>query len=169
MHKSNRIYFFLTLLIWLGACEFKLPTTPSLPSKWNSKLILPLIDKSYSFADLLEAGSGNPISADTTGLLYYLASDSTTEPIAVGVESFRIVPGTDVSTTLDLRKKIQRNSDSTVNVIRYTLKKAWNDAHNRISFGLLDNSTGTTTDGQPINALILTAQLTDSFPCLRAR
>jgi len=165
VHKSNRIYLFLALLIWLGACEFKLPTTPSLPSKWNSKLILPLIDKSYSFANLVEARTGNPISADTTGVLQLIAVDSTTTPIAVDPESFWIVPAKEILQTLDLKKKIQRNADSTVNAIRYNMTTLWNDANNRIAFGILDNMTGMTTGGQPINALVLTAQLTDSFPC----
>lgn len=148
----------------MSACEFKIPTTPSLPAKWNSKLILPLIDKSYSFADLIDTESGNPIAADTTGILQYSLADSTIEPIEIDPISFRIVPAQNVNYTFDMRKKVQRNPDSTVKVITHTLKKAWDDTNNRIAFGVLDNSTGNSTDGTPINAIILTAQLSDSFP-----
>jgi len=164
VHKSTRIILLLTLLIWLGACEFKLPTTPSLPSKWNSNLVLPLLDKSYTFADLVSAASGNPFSADTNGVIWFAASDSTSEPITIDPALFCVMPGADVSTTLDLRKYIQRNADSTVNVISFSMKAAWDEANNRVAFGVLDNAAGFSADGLPLNALVLTAQLNDSFP-----
>ncbi|MFH1214663.1 MAG: hypothetical protein V1681_11280 [Candidatus Neomarinimicrobiota bacterium] len=164
MRKSNRIYFLITLIIWLGACEFKLPTMPSLPAKWNSKLILPLIDQSYSFGDMVNNGrTGNPISADTNGYLFYLASDSTPAPINVDDNSFWIVPGTELENTLDLKKKVKLNADNTVKPISFTLKQIWDDTNNRISYGVMDNATGTAANGQEINALQLNAQLTDSF------
>lgn len=113
---------------------------------------------------MLNTATTNPISADTTGIMQYSLGDSTCAPILVDANTFRFVPGTDIDYTLDLRRSLKRNTDSTVNVVRYSLNNAWDDSNNRISFGILDNATGTTATGWPINALILDAQLSDSFP-----
>jgi len=91
-------------------------------------------------------------------------TDSTNTPIEINPVTFRIIPAMNISQTLDLRKNIQRNADSTVNPISYIMKKAWDDSNNRVAYGVLDNSTGFTADGIPINALILTAQLSEPFP-----
>jgi len=113
---------------------------------------------------LLDTENGNPIKADQSGILYYSFTDSTSMPIEINPTTFRIVPAMTISQTLDLRKNIKRNVNNTVNPINYVMKKAWDDSNNRVTSGVLDNSTGFTADNIPINALVLAAQLSDSFP-----
>lgn len=113
---------------------------------------------------MLDTENGNPIKADQSGVLYYSFTDSTSMPIEINPTTFRIVPAMTISQTLDLRKNIKRNVNNTVNPINYIMKKAWDDSNNRVTSGVLDNSTGFTADNIPINALVLAAQLSDSFP-----
>ncbi|HRD17810.1 MAG TPA: hypothetical protein PLB60_02060, partial [Candidatus Marinimicrobia bacterium] len=93
---------------------------------------------------MLDTENGNPIKADQSGVLYYSFTDSTSMPIEINPTTFRIVPAMTISQTLDLRKNIKRNVNNTVNPINYIMKKAWDDSNNRVTSGVLDNSTGFT-------------------------
>ncbi|MFH1251918.1 MAG: hypothetical protein V1715_12595 [bacterium] len=69
MKRKTGIYLLLLLLWWMMGCEFKVPTLPRLPERWNSQLIIPLLKKDYSFQDLVydsTSGRNNPIFADTS-------------------------------------------------------------------------------------------------------
>ncbi len=152
-------------LIWYAGCEFELPTTPSLPDKWNSKLSLPLLDRTYSFASLVRTNSNtNPIYADSSGLLYYQVLDSSSQSIKVDPQTFWKMPSVAGHKTVDLRKSLKLRADSTALPITTALNVMVDSSNNRVMFGRLDNTFGLTGDGQPFNQLRLSAQLSDTFP-----
>ena len=105
MKRNTGIYVLLLLLWWVMGCEFEVPTLPRLPSRWNSQLIIPLLQKEYSFADLVydsTSNQNNSIFADTTyGRMYYFAVDTPGQAVSVDVEYLKI-PGISFTRRLDL-------------------------------------------------------------------
>lgn len=159
---TTPLWLCLGLILWvLNACEFKFPTTPSLPERWDTKLILPFLDRTYSCSDLLYKSEtvSNPIYADTTGNLYFTAGDSTIQPLQVNAATFWKVPAYSASKTVELRRTLRVRSDSTVIPLRYTLRAPISQADNQIIRGLLANSSAPTH-----NQLELIAILSDTFP-----
>ncbi|MBL7135008.1 MAG: hypothetical protein ISS81_00255 [Candidatus Marinimicrobia bacterium] len=160
---KRNFFIYLGLLVFWGliGCEFKIPTTPRLPSKWNTKVVIPLLYKTYSLSSLVFdslAASSNPIMADTaTGRLSYLVSDSSSEDITV-LESFCTIASHELSKEIDLSNEIKINPDSTVIQINILAKKKINTTNNRVKFGLLNAA------GSPdFNRIIVTANLSDTF------
>ncbi|MCG2714919.1 MAG: hypothetical protein L6422_01315 [Candidatus Marinimicrobia bacterium] len=74
------LIYLSVLLIWgLIGCEFEVPTMPRLPARWNSKVIIPLLDETYSFLDMVydsTATRNNSIYADTLHRMHYSAIDT---------------------------------------------------------------------------------------------
>jgi len=103
--RNTGIYALLLLLWWVMGCEFEVPTLPRLPGRWNSQLIIPLLQKGYSFTDLVydsTSNQNNSIFADTTyGQMYYFAVDTPGQAVSVDVE-YRRIPGISFTRQLDL-------------------------------------------------------------------
>ncbi len=158
--KKNLLIYLSVLLIWgLIGCEFEPPSMPSLPARWNSKVIIPLLDETYSLSSLtFDSSSTNPIFTDTTtGSLYYQVRDSSSEDITVS-ESFCTIASHKLSEEVDLSSEININPDSTVSPITFMVKKKINTTNNRIKFGQLSIS-----DNPNLNKIIVTASLSNTF------
>ena len=110
MKRKIGIYILLLLLWWLVNCEFEVPTLPRLPERWNSKLIIPLLNKTYSFQDLVydsTSSRNNPIFADTTyQRMYYFAVDTPGQALAVSDDYWKI-PGMTFEKQIDLAVSVE--------------------------------------------------------------
>jgi hypothetical protein len=112
---------------------------PGLPARWNTKVVLPLLERSYSFADLEYRGDNlsNPIYADTSGDLYFTASDSTLQPITIDPVNCWIIPDYSGKSQIELRRTLKWRPDSTVVAYRTTLKIPLSQIDNKIKRGWL--------------------------------
>ena len=161
--KKNLIIYLSALLVWgLIGCEFEIPTTPRLPSKWNTKVIIPLLDKTYSLSSLVFdslAASSNPIFADTaTGRLNYFTIDSSSKEITVS-DSFWVIPSVKDSDKVDFSDQLIVNEDSTVAPINIRIGSNICSINNRVKYGNLK-----TTGNEDFNRILLSLSLTNSFP-----
>ena len=161
--KKNLIIYLSALLVWgLIGCEFEIPTTPRLPSKWNTKVVIPLLDKTYSISDLIFDASGDTLSisidsTDTTGILRYHSEEVTTTGITVS-ESFNIIPQNELLEEINLHEYIQLNDDSTVVPITICCQEQLDKTNMRIRYGILSNN-----DSPVFNQIEVVASL-DTFP-----
>lgn len=156
------IYFWIGVGICLGlftACELKFPTIPGLPARWNTKLVLPFLERSYTFADLEYRGDNlsNPIYADTSGDLYFTASDSTLQPITIDPVNCWLIPAYAGKSQLELRRTLKWRTDSTVVPYRTTLKVPLSQIDNKIKRGKLASDPNH-------NRLQFVVTLSDAFP-----
>ncbi|RKY61217.1 MAG: hypothetical protein DRP96_03855 [Candidatus Neomarinimicrobiota bacterium] len=161
MKRNTGIYFLLLLLWWLTDCEFKLPTLPRVPERWNSRLILPLLQQEYSFQDLVYdslSGRNNPIFADTTShKLFYFAVDTPGQVLTIAPDYWKI-PGADFSKKLDLSRIIDAELNKPVPVYQTVAKGLISKRNNYIVRAALnsDNMRGA-------NSIRVSATLSDTM------
>jgi len=162
MGPVNKKYVFLSAVLillsgWL-ACEFEMPSTPRLPKRWNSKIIVPLINERYPFADLLYDSTGHaPVYADTTtDTLYYLVEDSLANTITADNDSiFQLRPAT-ASKHIDLSRSIKKDKNGFAKSFQVKLAATLDTTYNHISNARLNSQAG-------YNLLTLQASLSDTF------
>jgi len=151
----------MLLLWWLIGCEFKVPTLPRLPERWNSKLIIPLMNKSYSFQDLVydsTSSRNNPIFADTSYLqMSCFAVDTPGQALAVSDDYWKI-PGLTIDKQIDLATSIATEINNLVPVYQTKALGKISTRNCYIINGILnsDNLTG-------INAAQISAVLSDTL------
>ncbi len=143
---------------WL-ACEFEMPSTPRLPERWNSKIIVPLINARYSFANLLYDSTGHtPIHADTTtDTLYYLAADSLTTTVTANSDSIFQIHTPPVSESLNLTRNIKKDKNGFAKPFQVDLSTMLDTNYNHLNNAQLNTQVG-------YNILTLQASLSDTFP-----
>ncbi|MGC9365155.1 MAG: hypothetical protein ACP5FZ_11390 [Fidelibacterota bacterium] len=161
MKQKVGIYFFLLLLWWVMSCEFELPTLPRLPDRWNSKLIIPLLKKSYSFQDMVydsTARRTNPILADSlTNRMYYFAVDTPGQVITVDDEYWKL-PATEFETVIELGTALNAKAGEPVPVFRTTARGLLNSRSARIVRAVIN-----TDNAADINAVRIAATLSDTL------
>lgn len=133
---------------------------PGLPERWDSKLVLPFIDRSYSFGDLVYRGDmlSNPIFPDSSGDLYFTTSDSTPAPLTIDPIACWQVPGAMARKDLELRRHLKWRPDSSVVPFKTTLALPLAQVHNKIIKGSLASNTP-----PGYNRIMLKVALSDSF------
>ena len=150
-------------MLWgLIGCEFKIPTVPRLPSRWDTKVIVPLIDKIYPLSDLTFDSDANSsmlsISIDTTtGRLRYHNEDITSEVITVS-DSFLIVPQLDITDEIYLSDVVELKDDSTFSLITIRTGKKIDTRNSRFYYGYLKDA-----EDPNYNFITLTASMNDTF------
>ena len=147
---KNRItlYFLLLLLWWVIGCEFEVPTMPRLPARWNSKLIIPLLDKTYSFLDMVydsTATRNNSIYADTFHQMYYFAIDTPGQKITVADDYWKIHSMTIVK-QIDLSTSIDAALNNPVPVYHTITQGKISTQNNRVIYGKLNSNNGTSVN-----------------------
>jgi len=159
---KNRLtlYFFLLLLWWMIGCEFEVPTMPRLPARWNSKVIIPLLDKTYSFLDMVydsTATRNNSIYTDTLHRMYYFAIDTPGQKITIADDYWKIQ-----SLTIQKQIILSTSVDATVNepvsVYRTNILGEISTKNNRVIYGKLNSDNGTS-----VNSIRITATLSDTL------
>lgn len=161
MKQKAGIYFFLLLMWWVMSCEFELPTLPQLPERWNSKVIIPLLQKHYSFQDMVydsAASRNNPIFADSlTNRMYYFAVDTPGQVIPVDADYWKL-PATEFETVIELSTALNAKAGEPVPVFQTAARGSLNSRSARIVRAIInaDNGAG-------INAARITASLSDTL------
>jgi len=167
LRLNNRIYLYLLLLVlwWVIGCEFEVPTTPRLPARWNSKLILPLLNKSYSFQDMVldsATSQGNQIFADTSlDRMYYFAVDTPGKTISIDVNTSNTywkIPALTITKEIDLNSATGAKLNELVDTCSTTMSGAISTRDNRIIKGVLKPDVAL-----PINSATVTASLSDTL------
>lgn len=161
MKRKAGIYFFLLLSWWVMSCEFEVPTLPQLPERWNSRLIIPLLRKSYSFQEMVydsTASRNNPIFADTVSRrLYYFAVDTPGQVIEVDDEYWKL-PAIDFETVIDLGAAINAKPGEPVPVFQTAARGKVSSRNARIVRAIINDE-----NGGGINAAHITATLSDTL------
>jgi hypothetical protein len=164
---NDRIYLYLLLLVlwWIIGCEFKVPTTPRLPARWNSKLILPLLDKSYSFQDLVldsATNQGNQIFADTSlDRMYYFAVDTPGQKVSIDVNTSNTywkIPALTITKVIDLHSATGAKLNEPVDTCSTTMSRAVSTHDNRMIKGILSINSEV-----QVNSATVTASLSDTL------
>ena len=158
LRLNKRVYSYLLLLLlwWVIGCEFEVPTLPRLPARWNSKLILPLLHKTYWFADLIADPSdstANPIYARSDSQMYYFKVDSSEQTIKISPD-YRKIPTLTISKSIRLASAIKAAVNQPVPFYRTNLGREINQENNEVIFGQLNSDAGTANFIQ-INALLV--------------
>ena len=161
MLKKNLLIYLSVLLIWgLIGCEFKVPTMPRLPARWNSKVIIPLLDETYSFLDMVYDSTttrNNSIYADTLHRMYYFAVDTPGQTITVADDYWKIQPMTIVK-QIDLSTSIDAVVNNPVPVYHNTAQGKISTQNNRVIRGELNSDNGAS-----VNSIRITATLSDTL------
>jgi len=159
--RKTGIYLLMLLLWWLIGCEFKVPTLPRLPERWNSKLIIPLLSRDYSFQDLVydsTSSRNNPIFADTSyQKMYYFAVDTPGQALTVSDDYWKI-PGLIIEKQIDLEASIGAGINEIAPIYQTKALGRISSRNCYIINGILnsDNLTG-------INAVQISAVLSDTL------
>jgi hypothetical protein len=152
-------------LWWVIGCEFEVPTMPRLPARWNSKLILPLLDKSYSFQDMIldsATSQGNQIFADTSlDQMYYFAVDTPGKTISFDVNTSNTywkTPALTITEEIDLNSATGAKLNELVDTCSTTMSGAVSTQDNRIIKGILSINSEV-----QVNSATVTASLSDTL------
>jgi len=144
----------------LSRCEFKKPSNPRyLPSRWNAKVIIPFMDETYSFSDLLTdttAISTTSIFADSTNdTLKFLINDSLNAPVTMN-DSLFFIKNDSVVLNIDLGQDLKIRKDSSFKLISKNIFVNIDSSNNHIFYGILSNVVA-------YNKIKVSAQLSDTF------
>lgn len=156
--KKVLLYLNILALCVIWGCEFDFPTLPKLPKKWDSKVIIPALNQSYSVADLIYKNSGDSIFADTSGNLFYFAVDSFQNAISMA-DSFWTLPSFQDSSQIEMTKHVRINPNQSVKSFQFSIRRKTDDSKALIKTGLIDNQ-----NGADVNRLFFSVSLTDTFP-----
>jgi len=155
------IYIFLLLIGWLMSCEFEVPTLPRLPERWNAKLIIPLLQKDYSFQDMIydsTSSRNNPIFADTSyQRMYYFAVDTPGQALAVADDYWKIT-GVSFTKQIDLAAAMDAELNKPVPVYQTEALGKISTGNNYVIKAQLNSD-----DGAGINSARITATLSDTL------
>ncbi|HDP68617.1 MAG TPA: hypothetical protein ENN20_08980 [Candidatus Marinimicrobia bacterium] len=161
MKRKTGIYFFLLLSWWVMSCEFELPTLPRLPERWNSKLIIPLLRKSYSFQEMVydsAASRNNPIFADSlSNRMYYFAVDTPGQLISVNDEYWKL-PATKFEMVIDLGTALSAKTGEPVSVFQTAARGELSSRNARIVSAIINDN-----NGAGINVARIAATLSDTL------
>jgi len=159
--KKVLLYLNILALCGIWSCEFDFPTLPKLPGKWDSKVIIPALNQSYSVSDLIYNSSknfGNPIFADTSGNLFHFAVDSFPNAISMA-DSFWTLPSSEDSSAIEMSKHVRINPNQSIKTFQFSIRHKTDDSKALIKTGLIDNQSGA-----DVNRLFLSVSLSDTFP-----
>lgn len=156
-----RIYLYLLLLVLglVSSCEFEVPTTPRLPERWNSKLILPLLNETYRFEDLIgdpADSTTNPIYARSDSQMYYFKVDSAAQTIRISAD-YQKIPVLTISKNIGLASAIKATVNQPVPLYQTSLAEKINQQNNEVICGKLDSEAGTA------NFIQISARLSDTL------
>jgi len=159
---QKKLFVYVSALILWGliGCEFEVPTMPRLPARWNSKVIIPLLDKTYSFLDMVydsTADQSNPIYADTSfKQMYYLAENLPGQSVPISPDYWKI-PALSIQKRIDLAS-INAQVNNPVPVYRTDLLGEVSTQNNQVIKGLMNSDAGAA-----VNSIRITATLSDSL------
>ncbi|MDO9548698.1 MAG: hypothetical protein Q7J65_07035 [Candidatus Marinimicrobia bacterium] len=156
--KKNLLIYLSVLLIWgLIGCEFEVPTMPRLPARWNSKLIIPLLKKDYSFQDLVydsTSSRNNQIFADTSyQRMYYFAVDTPGQALSVSDDYWKI-PGMTFEKQINLATSIKAGLNDLVPVYQTKALGKISTRNCYVVKGALNSDDGTGINAARISAIL---------------
>jgi len=132
---------------------------PRLPARWNSKLILPLLDKSYSFQDMVldsATSQGNQIFADTSlDRMYYFAVDTPGKKISIDANTsttYWKIPALTITREIDLNSATGAKLNEPVDTCSTIMSGAVSTRDNRIIKGILSISSEVQANSATVTA-----------------
>ena len=155
MKRKTGIYLLLLLLWWMMGCdEFKKPTMPSLPARWNSKLIIPLLDKTYSFAELICDSDTTLSIRDSVGNLYYTAEDSSEKTITADSSFFNKILADRSIEYIDCKAMIDVHLGDSIPLIQKVISIPLDTSYNKINYARFKDESNSSMNSIKVKATL---------------
>jgi len=130
---------------------------PRLPRRWNSKVIIPLFEKSYSFEEMLynsySDNKGKITADDSSHQMTYFAGDVVGKTISVD-SIYRKIPAVTIEKQIDLAKATRAKVNRPIPIYETTISGAISTVNNRIIAGVLNSDNSATANTATISAML---------------